>query len=836
VRPVDLRLRNFRSYFGDEAAFDFRDRRLVGIVGPIGSGKSTILDAISFALYGRTASVGRSTKALIHQRADHSTVAFRFSVDGELWEAQRMLRRKGASQHALYRLEDDTEESEHLETITGEAEVTARVVELLGLDFDAFGRSVMLAQGRFAEFLTAPAAERDKVLKGVFGHDRIDRMRALAKERAREAEIEAEKATVSVQHLAELETATAARKKELSEDTGRLTALEAMEPKVRELTGAIEAAENERDAAEQQLAMFGALSSKFPNEDELATILEAARDATERRAATAGLLEAAREEQAGAERRSTEATATRETLETAAKMMTAREERLTALTDAEGGSARAQERHQQAVAEAAGQTDRVTLAEREANEAAATVAEQTKALATAETAYHQASHANMASALRRDLHEGEPCPVCEQTVATLPIGAEGAADVEAAQAKLEQARHDRTTAEAANTKASAALESAKTAQKEAARRVSDAEGSVKELEERRAQAEDAAAAATRELSELLGSTDIDASVATMREELAAAAAALEAAATARDRARTEHDAAIEAEQNAGKRLADLRVALTGIASRIDDAPEVGDDAASISEAATTLHAIVDQTLRDTAKRRDQAATLAVDQRKALDAAVEKGGVTGSFDDALSALRSRVEVLGEEIGRTELQLEEKAEQVAKRDAHVATMTTHHGLAADLTDARFVRFLLDDERRRLSELGSEHFQLLTNGRYRFSDDGVFDIVDLTAADAVRKADSLSGGETFLASLGLALSLAEIVARGGGRLDAFFLDEGFGTLDPEHLDLAMEGIESLVDQDGDRVVVVVSHVPELRHRVEDLIVLDRSPTNGDTRILSG
>jgi exonuclease SbcC len=80
-----------------------------------------------------------------------------------------------------------------------------------------------------------------------------------------------------------------------------------------------------------------------------------------------------------------------------------------------------------------------------------------------------------------------------------------------------------------------------------------------------------------------------------------------------------------------------------------------------------------------------------------------------------------------------------------------------------------------------------------------------------------------------------MAEIVARGGGRLDAFFLDEGFGTLDPEHLDLAMEGIESLVSDDGNRLVVVVSHVPELRHRVEDLIELDRNPTTGDTRVLS-
>ena len=58
MRPLELRLRNFRSYFGTQAAFDFRNRSLVGIVGPIGSGKSSLLDGVAFALYGRTPSEG----------------------------------------------------------------------------------------------------------------------------------------------------------------------------------------------------------------------------------------------------------------------------------------------------------------------------------------------------------------------------------------------------------------------------------------------------------------------------------------------------------------------------------------------------------------------------------------------------------------------------------------------------------------------------------------------------------------------------------------------------------------------------------------------------------
>lgn len=836
MRPVELRLRNFRSFFGDAATFDFRDRRLVGVVGPIGSGKSSILDAIAFALYGRTPTVGRGTKALIHQRADHAAVALRFDVDGELWEAQRMLRRKGAGDHALYRLADDSDDAEKLEQVIGEAEVNERVAELLGLDFDAFGRSVLLAQGRFADFLMARPGERDKVLKGVFGLGRIDRMRAVAKERAREAEIEAEKATVSVRYLVELEAATATRREGLAADVERLTALEALEPKVRKITAAIETSESERQGAESQLEGLRTLIKAFPDDDALSTILSVARDAAERRAATAESLQRAGHALDTVEAQSEAAQVTRTTLEGATALLAAGQEQQVAVSEAGEALGRGRERLQQAAAEVAGQADRVILAQREAGQAAAAVADRSAALATAETGYHEAMHADMATSLRRELHEGESCPVCEQVVVTVPtVSAEGG-DVEAALSGLEAARQRRVGAEEANTSASAALESAKTAHEEATRRREEAEAATGELEQRLERLTDAAAATTSELATLVGSREIEATVAAMRQEVASAVGALDAARAAREKAGADHDGAIESEQISGKQLADLRVTLTGIAARVDDAPEIADDIDSIADAAVTLRTMVDQSAHDTTKRRDQAATIAQDHAKELGTLMDESGVSGSFDEALGGLRTRVEVHRDEITGAEQQLESKADQIELRDGHVAAMKTYQALAGDLTDARFVRFLLDEERRSLAELGSEHFQRLSNGRYRFTEDGAFDIVDLTTAEAVRKADSLSGGETFLASLGLALALAEIVARGGGRLDAFFLDEGFGTLDLEHLDLAMEGIESLVSEDGNRLVVVVSHVPELRHRVEDLIELDRSPTTGDTRVLSG
>lgn len=83
--------------------------------------------------------------------------------------------------------------------------------------------------------------------------------------------------------------------------------------------------------------------------------------------------------------------------------------------------------------------------------------------------------------------------------------------------------------------------------------------------------------------------------------------------------------------------------------------------------------------------------------------------------------------------------------------------------------------------------------------------------------RPVATLSGGETFLASLCLALGLADVVQSyaGGIHLDTILVDEGFGTLDPEALDMALKALLEL--QKGGRLVGIISHVPELRERID-------------------
>jgi exonuclease SbcC len=837
MRPLELRIRNFRSYFGAEAAFDFRGRRLVGVVGPIGSGKSSLLDAISFALYGKTPTVARGTTALIHQRAGEGAVSLRFEVEGEVWEAVRSLRRKGQSQHALYRYAADEADVDPVETITQEGDVNARVVELLGLEFDAFSRSVLLAQGRFAEFLQARPGERDKVLKGVFGHDRVDRMREVAKERLGAIGVEIEKLAVRVEQLDRVAARIEEHRAAIGAAEERLAELEAIEPELAALADTAAGAANEVAAAEQRLTELRELSRRLPEPAATGRLLTDAADVATRRKALAAELEKAQAAAAGAEAglaAAVEAGIVTQ-LERGSSLAATIDARRKADAAAAGRRERLAQQVTKAEADRAGAAQRVAAAQQALAETEQRVATAAAGVEQARQALHAAEHTNMAEVLRAGLRVGEPCPVCAREVAEMPPAGEGG-DLDPARSDLERARRAHDEATAAHTRAAAEAQGA-------AERLSSLEDGASalaaQLAAAEADSEEAAAAletATAEFRDLLGDGEPQEVVEARREEYRAIQEAAAQARKAVDRVRSEHDQVIEDQQGAAKEVGRLRVELAEMAARLDVPLAFEDDSPqAVGGALGTLRTLWQEATADLEQRRDTARGREVEAHEAHAALRAEHGVEGDAATLVAEVKAQLELRVSGLAADEAELAAGDDLIAARDTLIARRDRHQRIAGDLTDSKFVRFLLDEERARLAELGSDHFQRLSSGRYRFSEDGVFDIVDLTAADARRKADSLSGGETFLASLALALALAEMVARTGGRLDSFFLDEGFGALDPEHLDLAMEGIEALVTDADDRLVVVVSHVPEMHQRIEDLIELDRDPTTGDTRVIS-
>ena len=137
---------------------------------------------------------------------------------------------------------------------------------------------------------------------------------------------------------------------------------------------------------------------------------------------------------------------------------------------------------------------------------------------------------------------------------------------------------------------------------------------------------------------------------------------------------------------------------------------------------------------------------------------------------------------------------------------------------------IAFLQAEALEVLAAAGSERLATLSDGRYRLvCHDDEFLVVDTWNGDEERSVRTLSGGETFLASLALALALSEQVrslsVTERASLDSLFLDEGFGTLDPETLRIVVDAIEQL-GGDG-RMVGVITHVRELAEQFPRLEV---------------
>ena len=150
--------------------------------------------------------------------------------------------------------------------------------------------------------------------------------------------------------------------------------------------------------------------------------------------------------------------------------------------------------------------------------------------------------------------------------------------------------------------------------------------------------------------------------------------------------------------------------------------------------------------------------------------------------------------------------------------------------------FVEYIAEEQLMQVSQAASQRLRFLTKQRYSLEVDsgGGFVICDDANGGVKRPVSTLSGGETFLTSLSLALALsAQIQLRGQYPLQFFFLDEGFGTLDPELLDTVITSLEKLHD---DRLAVgVISHVPELRARLaRKLVVIPASEAGGGSRVM--
>ena len=185
-------------------------------------------------------------------------------------------------------------------------------------------------------------------------------------------------------------------------------------------------------------------------------------------------------------------------------------------------------------------------------------------------------------------------------------------------------------------------------------------------------------------------------------------------------------------------------------------------------------------------------------------------------------------------RTAGQRLEKAQQrqqlIQQLDA-----TANGKLSGGLGKQKFEQYVLATYFADAVEAANQRLFAMTGGRYQL------ECHQMTAAETqaaldldvldnytgkLRSVGSLSGGETFQAALALALGLSDVIQNyaGGVELDVLFVDEGFGTLDAESLEQAVATLHSLVQ--GRRMVGIISHVPELKSRIENQLVVTKTP----------
>ncbi|MCY4666056.1 MAG: SMC family ATPase [Acidimicrobiaceae bacterium] len=785
MRPLKLRMKGF-SAFREETEVDFEGVELAALVGHTGSGKSTIIDGITFALFGSVARYDNTNLVapVISQLEHEARVTLEFEVSGQRYTAVRVVRRTASGATTK---EARLEYGERV--LAGQAREMAPAVEaLLGLDFDRFTKTVVLPQGRFARFLHDDDSKRPRheLLRhllnlGIYtgmgeeARRRAGNARALLGELERQLEADAPTEEQVAELAARAEAATAAQAK-----------LEGVSREIAEL-------EEGRAEARLEVERF----DKLLRAASAATVPDAVRElALNVEEARRVFLTAETEH---SERRTDLDEANSRALDgpnvEVCRNLLKDYERLGELEgeieDLDAGEADA-ERSERAARESAEQAD--------------------DALSSATEALDRVKAVKSAEVLVAQLEVGEPCPVCLQPVVDLPAH-DIDAELEQALAAQERSRRQKEVSDERLAKANQAFAEAKALHAAKVQQRTD-------LADRLSDAPDEAA--------LLA--DIDAALGLAKTRSLAEAA--EAEAHRHVKAVKEDLNALEAQEH----------------ESIGDYSRVRDSLAELAPPGPSGSLLTDwETLAVWAE--DQQGLL-VKQRASAEAsrqgaeARRREVVQGArelcapyFEPGADPQRYDVEMAlaVQRAAAAHAQAERERRSRAALEQRVAEVRAEESVASELgrlLSARgFERWVMQEAVASLVERANERLLQLSHGQYSFEVDSmVFDIRDHYNADEVRRAKTLSGGETFLASLALALALsdsqAEMSSEDSPGLESLFLDEGFGTLDPD----ALAGVAAALTELGatGRMVCIVTHIRELADEMPVRFEVSRGPVS--------
>lgn len=895
MKPISVTMQAFGSYL-KQTTVDFRalgDNPIFLITGATGGGKTTILDAMCFALYCKATGGRRSWGSMRCAAAPKSAetmVDFIFQLAGTTYrftrsQSQYAARGTGALKtketHACYRMEGGEWE---LLLSGAESRVREKAEEILGLTCEQFSQVIVLPQGDFLKLLLSSSRDKAQMFQTLFATGRWERAARNLKEMAaalgkQAGELEAAKRSIlereGVETLPLLEEKEAALREQLVQAKA---AQEAAEKAFQNENAALRAAEalSERFAAlEQQQTQRKILEQK---QEEM--------EANRRRLAQA-------RRAAGVYPYFTAHQTAQKELLTKRQAHAAAQQSL-AKAEAECQAAQAQlplaERYRSQLPELAKEEERLrNLREhalkwqelrRQRTEHAKQMAllekQRAEAQARLETADRQLADGNVyienaqiqismlprlleqvqllmdqdaAAALAVHLEEGEPCPVCgavhhphpaqpskrlQEAQDALKRARKAADMLESAQKRLQQRREQREQARedlSQSNEKIASLRSEQQAQASAEREMLDKLGELRDLP-----------AIDQRLTEVRSQAKKNADAAAKIEERANAAQRDAATANAVcDSAAQAHREAQAAENAAARRLQQA-LEESGFEQQVDYAalllsPERMEALEQTIQAYAAAVASADQQISRlqrelSGKEQPDLNAQRKRQAQAQEAAAQAAQAVGKLEQTALAAKESLGCLRklEEKGK-------KLEEEYGRTNRLAALLSGKNACKVPLHQFVLGVMLDD----ILSSANQFFATLSSGRYSLSrvvgttSGNALGGLDLEVIDAytggARAVETLSGGELFLASLSLAFGLSDVVQSysGGVHLDSLFIDEGFGSLDQETLDTAMKALAQL--QHMGRTIGIISHVSELKNRIAAQIIVGKDRDGGST-----
>jgi len=710
MRPLKLRISAWGPY-KDETEIDFEKvtgEGLYLISGPTGAGKTTLFDAIAFALYGNVSGSIREKTSLRSDFAKEETPTFAelsFSHRGQCYRVRRSPRyerpkKRGGGfvaepETAVLWLPDGG-------AVSGNAEVNQTLNRLLGLTYQQFRQLSMIAQGEFMQLLTASSRERTEILRSVFGTEICERFQQLLSQRARRLYMEIEEQN---HRLSEACIHAGLEGEEWSSLSyqERLAFLEKEELRVkeqgRELEKAWKEAENALQALVLRLDEGKRLNQKFRQQERLLKEAELLREQEPE-------IEELRRELDFR----TKAVFVKRYLDAGASLKKAQDAYLKA-----DGQRKTQKSRYEAM----------------------------------EELYRLAS----AGLLARTLKEGEPCPVCGSTAHPRPAPVQKQVPTE------EQLKNAKALLESLTEKAMAGHEAS----------VSQYTAFQMIEEETRREAPEFWEEETREL--LL---------------------------------------ALSREPEAGRKRKEQKIQKF-VREREECERELQRLSGELDKREPADLSSLEEEERIQRKARQELI-------KEKEACAARGQ---AYRRALTSIR---------------------EHLSKKEA----LEAEYGKLADLDKVTkgqnrlrlvFEQYVLSGYFEAILKAANLRFKRMSEGRYELSKVGhvtdarTKESMELQVLDhytgKYRSAKTLSGGEAFKAALSLALGMADMIQAyaGGVEIEALFIDEGFGSLDAESLDQALEALYMLVS--GKRSIGIISHVEELKERIGHQILVKRTNT---------